>query len=212
MNYTKEHKMQLVRAYWNETDDEQLNKELDSLLVSCKTKSEKLSIIAELCKPAETNEELYFISKAYVWAGADYRSEAIEYLKKYIAAGAICDETPEGIREMNGISYDLKSMSVASVYTDLGNCFANEYEFDKAIECYQEAYSLVPYISSNAVKISEMYVKKNELVRALDYLETIKSSIYYKLEIYSSVIDKCITDVQKKIEKGYVYKPRKKKI
>lgn len=79
----KEHNLKLVRTYWEDIpEDTQLNNELDSILSSCSTRSERLAKIAELCLPAETNEELYYISKCYVWAGAKYRLKAIEYLKK----------------------------------------------------------------------------------------------------------------------------------
>lgn len=209
MGNTKEHNMELVRAFWN--DDENLESELEFLLESYPTRAEQFAKIAELCLPATTNEELFFISKSYVWAGAAYRLKAIEYLKKYINAGAICEETPDGTRNVNGILYDLKSLSIADVYTDLGNCYAGEYEFDQAIECFRQAYSLAPYIPSNAVKISEMHVKKNELYKALDFLQVAKGSSYYAFEDFRSVIDKYILDVQRKIENGYIYRPRKKK-
>ena len=77
--------MMLVDAYWNGSLDSVLVSELDNLLQDCSARSEELVKIAELCLPATTNEQLYYASKAYVWAGASCRKDAIYYLEKYIA-------------------------------------------------------------------------------------------------------------------------------
>lgn len=203
--------MKLVRAYWEDSSDEALNSELEVILSTCKTRAEKLVKIAELCLPAKTNEELYYASKSYVWAGASYRKEAIYYLEKYIESGAVYDGTPSGTREMQNIIYDLRSMSISNTYIELAQCYEGEYEFDKAIENYEKAICLTPYNPSYIVKLSTVYIKKNQLQNAKDLLQSATTKKEYGYENFRSVIDNSLADINKKIENGYVYKKRKKK-
>ena len=177
--------MMLVDAYWNGSDDDALISELDNLLQECSTRAEKLIRIAELCLPATTNEQLYYASKSYVWAGASYRKEAIYYLEKYIEAGATYENAPTGFREINGIVYDLKSMDISNTYS--------------------------PSIPTYIVKQAQIYVKKNQLNTAKKLLESAATTKYYEHEEFRSIIDKYLLNVNEKISNGYVYKPRKRK-
>ena len=203
--------MMLVDAYWNGSDDDALISELDNLLQECSTRAEKLIRIAELCLPATTNEQLYYASKSYVWAGASYRKEAIYYLEKYIDAGATYENAPTGFREINGIVYDLKSMDISNTYSDLAGCYEGEHEFDKAIENYQKASDFSPSIPTYIVKQAQIYVKKNQLNTAKKLLESAATTKYYEHEEFRSIIDKYLLNVNEKISNGYVYKPRKRK-
>lgn len=211
MSSEKQRKLKIAHAYWDGADTDEIGQELEVLLSNCTTRSEELEKIAELCIPAETPEELYLVSKAYVWAGAKYRQEAIKYLNDYIAAGAFWEGLPDGQIQMKGYVFDQKAGNIASAWSDLGTCYEGEFEYEKAYHCFEKAFSILPYSPSNLVKMSNIFVKKNELSNALSVLQNAKSSIYYKLPEFSSVIDKAILDVQGKINKGYVYKPRKKK-
>ena len=201
----------LVHAYWDDSSDEALLSELDNLLCNCHTRAEKLAKIAELCLPAKTNEQLFYASKSYVWAGASYRKEAIYYLEKYIESGATYEGTPSGTREIQGIIYDLKSMSISDTYCDLAQCYEGEYEFDKAIKNYEKAAELTPYVPSYIVKLSNAYIKKNQLENAKSILESATTKKEYEYESFRSAIDNCLIDINKKISSGYVYKPRKRK-
>lgn len=203
--------MMLVDAYWNGSLDSVLVSELDNLLQDCSARSEELVKIAELCLPATTNEQLYYASKAYVWAGASCRKDAIYYLEKYIASGATYDGTPSDIREINGVVYDLKTMSISNTYSDLAKCYEGEYEFDKAIENYEKAMTLSPHMQSYVISLANVYVKKNQLEKAKNVLESATSSEAYKDAGFRTAIDKNLLDINEKITRGYVYKPRKKK-
>lgn len=211
MSTEKQHRIEIAHAYWDGSEKDEIDQELNLLLSDCTTRSEELIRIAELCIPAETPEELYLISKAYVWAGAKYRKTAIKYLEDYIAVGAFWDGLPDGKIQMQGYIFDQKAGNIASVWTDLGNCYEGELEFEKAYHCFEKAFSLIPYSPSNVVKMANVLVKKNELNNALLILENAKDSNYYKLLEFSSVIDKYILDIQEKIDRGYIYRPRKKK-
>ena len=205
-----QHRMELVRAYWNGSDNHNINNELNSILSSCKTRSEKLEKIAKLCEPAKTNEDLYYISKSYVWAGAQYRTAAIRYLLEYIEAGGFWEGLPDEKIPMDGYVLDQKASNISSAYADLAKCYEGEYEFDKALEAYQKAYELLPYSVANLIGISTIYIKKNNLDKALAALEEAKNSTYYNIPDFSDVVDRHIVDVKIKIEKGYVYKPKRK--
>lgn len=208
---TKNKNMILVEAYWNDTADKALVTELDNLLQDCSTRAEEFVRIAELCLPATTNEQLYYASKSYVWAGASYRKEAIYYLEKYIESGATYEGTPSGIRKMNGVTYDLKAMSISNVYSDLAKCYEGEYEFDKAIENYEKAASFSPHSLAFITSLANIYVKKNQLGKAKDILEAATNSGAYKDEEFRTAIDKHLIDINDKIKRGYIYRPRKKK-
>lgn len=209
--HTPNKNMILVDAYWNDSEDPELLAKLDELLQDCSTRAEEFVKIAELCLPATTNEQLYYASKSYMWAGASYRKEAIHYLEKYIEAGAICENTPAGFREMNNKVYDLRAMSISGIYCDLAKCYAGEYEFDKAIELYKIASNLTPNFPAPIIRLSDMYVKKNQLDKAKSILESATHSEAYEDDDFRSSIDKCLLDINEKIFKGYVYKPRKPK-
>ena len=208
---SKNKNMILVEAYWNDTADKALVAELDNLLQDCSTRAEKFVRIAELCLPAITNEQLYYASKSYVWAGASYRKEAIYYLEKYIESGATYEGTPSGIREMNGVVYDLKALSISTTYSDLAKCYEGEYEFDKAIENYEKAASFSPHSLAFITSLANIYVKKNQLGKAKDILEAATNSGAYKDEEFRTAIDKYLIDINDKIKRGYIYRPRKKK-
>ena len=204
------HNLRLVHEFWA-SDSDDYSEYLKQVLKPCVTRAERFVKVAELCKPAETCEELYFISKSYMWAGATYRPLAIEYLKKYIEAGAFWEGLPSGVIKMEGYEVDQKIANIADVYTNLGSCYEGEYMFSEALECFKNAYSLTPYFCGNIIKSVQVYIKMNNLQGALDFLESTKNNAYYALLDYKNSIDKCHSDVEEKIKKGYIYKPRKKK-
>lgn len=204
------HNLDLVRDFWK-SDNDSYSGGLKQILETCVTKAERFAKIAELCLPAETPEELYFISKSYVWAGANYRLLAIEYLKKYIEAGAFWEGLPSGIIKMEGYEADQRIANIADAYAQLGNCYEGEYMFSEALECFKHAYSLIPYFCGTLIKSVQIYVKMNDLQGALDLLDSANNNPYYSLPDYRNSIDLCRSEIEEKIKKGYIYKPRKKK-
>lgn len=178
------------------------------LLQSGKTRIELLAIAADMCKPADTVEKLYYISKIYVYAGAKYRKEAIEYLSKFIDRIDEYHGFPNGtIRDYDGFIIDQRKANIASIYSDLGKCYEGEYMFENALKAYEKEYELTPYYPTGIINISNILIKQNNLESALKVLLEAKTSEFYK-KSFKEILDKKISDVEAKISKGYVYKPR----
>lgn len=191
-----------------------IGRKAQKILNSCHSKQEILLKSIELCGPNPTTpKQLYIVSHCYVWLGAKYRPQAIEYLNKYIEAGAQWEGTPQGTIKMDGYSVNQLNGNRASVYNYLGKAYEGEYDFDKAEEAYLNAEKLEPYCAGHSVCVSNIYIKKNNLDQAMQYLENKKALSYYKsnADNYKTLIDAAINDVSEKITKGYTYKPRKKK-
>lgn len=179
----------------------EIGSEARRILNSCSNRQEVLLKAIEMCgENPSTPKALYVVSSCYVWLGAKYRPQAIEYLEKYLDVGLFCE--PE-----NAIYVK------ASVYKYLGEAYEGEYEFDKAEQAYLTAEKICPDTPCHVVDTSRIYIKKGDLQRALNHLEATKSSVYYRKNIndYKTVIDSYVDDVKMKISKGYVYRPRKKK-
>ena len=101
---------------------------------------------------------------------------------------------------MNGVTYDLKAMSISNVYSDLAKCYEGEYEFDKAIENYEKAASFSPHSLAFITSLANIYVKKIQLGKAKDILEAATNSGAYKDEEFRTAIDKHLIDINDKIK------------
>lgn len=78
-----------------------------AILSACKNRQEVLLKAIELCGPNPVDaKSLYIVSHCYVWLGAKFRVQAIEYLEKYIAVGASWEGTPKSILDMGDYSVD----------------------------------------------------------------------------------------------------------
>lgn len=184
------------------------------IIASCKNRQEVLLKAIELCGPNPISaKQLYIVSHCYVWLGAKYRTQAIEFLEKYIAVGALWSGTPRGTIKYDGYSVNQLDANKASVYNYLGEAYEGEYEFEKAEQAYKNAEKIEPHFATYSVNVAKTYVKRNDLSKALLYLQGKKNNKYYKKDIddYKSIIDKEIADISSKIKKGYTYKPRNKK-
>ena len=71
--------------------------------------------------------------------------------------------------------------------------------------------TLSPHMQSYVISLANVYVKKNQLEKAKNVLESATSSEAYKDAGFRTAIDKNLLDINEKITRGYVYKPRKKK-
>ena len=190
-----------------------IGKKAQAILQECNSRQEILLTAIKYCGVNPTDaKSLYIISHCYVWLGAKYRTLAIKYLEAYISAGAVWQGTPNDTIDMDGYSFDQRKASKASVYNYLGAAYEGEYMFEKAEEAYTHAEELEPYFATYSVDRARTFVKRNDLKKALDYLQSKKDTQYYKKNIdeYRLLLDNAIDDINKKIEKGYVYKPRKK--
>ncbi len=184
-----------------------------AILNTCKNRQEVLFKAIELCGPNPSDaKSLYIVSHCYVWLGAKYRVQAIKYLEEYISLGASWSGTPRDIINMGGYFVNQLSSNKASVYHYLGKAYEGEYMFEKAENAYKEAETLCPEFATYSVCVANTFVKRNDLKKALDYLQNKKQTSYYKNNIddYKMLLNNALDDVKSKIEKGYVYKPKGK--
>jgi len=181
-------------------------------LEKCPTRQDVLLRAIELCKDDDSPEALYVIAHCFVWLGARYRKSAIIWLEKYIEAGAVCKYIPTDYIKMDGYTVDQKSANISAIYSYLGKAYEGEYIFDKAKEAYAQAVKYAPYFPSSYVFYAKVLVKENNLDSALNYLKLQRRVSYYSLDDeFKLSIETEIADVIEKQNKGYVYKPRKKK-
>lgn len=187
----------------------ELSSKANKILSQGFTRIEILAIAGELCKPATTPEELELISRIYYYAGAKYRNEAIYYYKKYIDIGAVCASTPCDILEINGIVVDQLKANRSATYQCLGECYEGEHRFDEALECFVEANKINPTSHLPVVKAANIYRKKNKLNKGLELLKNARYNPCFAPDKSAlEILDRHIEDFERKIKKGYVYRPR----
>lgn len=168
-----------------------------------------LSSAAALIDTPSTTKELYAVSKAYVWAGAKYRKEAIKYLKEYVDVGAYWDGLSNSyFFDSSGASNSQADIQRSFVYTDLGDALESEYEFDEAIEAFQKAISLAPNMVHNYVKQAGVYVKLGKIEDGISILKRSKKQLS---KVDQELVNEKIADLADKLARGYVYRPRKSK-
>lgn len=144
--------------------------------------------------------------------GAKSRCNLIDYCTKNIVL----------IKQLN--EHEFKYVLIA-----LANAYEGEYMFDKSIETYNLLLSKYPNHSPARVKISHLMVKQNNIDGAISYLEAayedIKNNPYFHEDLLTNTIKldssylsdlRCfpiyIAELKEKKARGYIYKPRKRKL
>lgn len=144
--------------------------------------------------------------------GAKSRCKLIDY----------CAENMSLINQLN--EHDFKYVLIA-----LANAYEGKYMFDEAIEIHNLLLSKYQRCSSLKVQIARIMVKQNNIDGAISYLETayeeIKNNPYYYEDLLTNSIKldpsylsdlRCfpihIAELKEKKARGYVYKPRKRKL
>jgi tetratricopeptide (TPR) repeat protein len=226
----KEYNLELSQALFKslqlniEFGSNPIHKKAKQIAEKAKGRHEVLDKIIELCQNIEHPKSYYLIGMAYVWKGAKFRREAIYYLEKYLNTPIEIEESYYS-REGKLVDGYTTGIQISHVYKDLGKCYEGEYEFEKALESYQKAAKLDPSIPSAYVFIAQVLVKMNKLDKAIEVIQKAKNSRYYapiktisqfdgKIyydDTFKIVIDNYLEDLKIKKEKGYVYRPRKKK-
>lgn len=202
--------------------DNKLRQKARIIVEKAKNRQEVLDKVIELCQGIESQKAYYLIGTAYVWKGAKYRKQAITYLEKYLASPV---EIKKAFYEREGRMVDGFSSGVqlSYVYSDLAKCYEGDYIFDKALKYYKKALDLDYSVPSTYIHVAKLYVKMNDLDKAIELLEKAKKSKYYKPkkvtmpldgktyydDTFKKVIDNYLEDLKKKKEKGYIYRPRK---
>lgn len=156
---------------------------------------ETLAAAAGLVQEPESPKELYAVSRAYIWAGAKYRKEAIRLLQKFILLDKSSTETPQ------------TDMQRSFVFTDLGDLLSGEHRFAEAVEAFQKGIDLAPSFMHNYIKQGEAYVKQGEFTKAIDALQTGRKLVP---KDDRENIDRWIKDFESKRDRGYVFRARNK--
>lgn len=210
-------------------------KETDEILKKCHSRQEVLDKVLEYCIEADTPQKRYLLAKASSWSNAKYRKQSIYYITKYLNNELYEYQYKNISHFLNCIGYDSfkataqekeeteKRIHISNIYQDLGKSCEGEYLFTDAKISYSKAVELTPFYAHCYIKLSQIYEKMNTLNEAMNVLISAKKSIYYPPYTYTDVLGKAYTDttfkevidryikeLQEKIDKGYVYKARRK--
>lgn len=168
---------------------------------------------AQLLIPPQNNNELYLVAKAYYYAGASCRIEAIKWLSEYIKNGAISDYICSYNMQLpSGIIVNQREKFIALAHIDLADLYEREYQFNNALIHMQTSLAIAPYMPMAYVQIPNVYVKLNDYDNALEFIEKSKHSIEFSTfpEIRQMILQAEKNILEKK-NRGYVYKPRPRK-
>lgn len=195
------------------------------VIKSTKDKNKLANKIIDLCKNIESPIAYYNIAYAYRMKGSEYRVKVIEYLNKFLSNPKF-DKLSEHFSIQQFYNISTFNLKLAGAYIFLGETYEEEYEFEKALNCYMKSYNIDPYESPIYCCIANIYRKMNNLDKAIEFLKNAKESKYYKVyewknpivnktykdDTFIKVIDNYLNDLKNKKEKDYIYRPRKKKI
>lgn len=202
----------------------------ESIYESANSRQEILDKVIELLDPDDTPDKRYLKAKALSWSGVDRNREAIEALEKSI--GDSVDSS--NFSHMSHLYYfpeetnrNLVEMRIyfSGLHSQLVDKYLRDYQFDEALENAQIAYELTPFYTFSVIRVAECYIKRNELQNAKSFYEQVMADSYfntnvselsdldkYFIESYKRVVSGHYKDLMLKIGRGYVYKPRPKKI
>lgn len=203
------------------------SRQVEDIMKKCETRQDVLNKIIDLVGEPSTPRGRYLLANAYAWSKVELRKQSIKYIELYLN-NPLYEEAYKGHHHSSGdkdFSVDEeKNIHISHMYSYLGKAYEGEYEFDKALECYKKEQELAPYWAHPYCHICSILIKQNNLDEAMAMYLSAKKSPYYKIieykdmfgevhkdDTFVSVIDSQIIDLQKKMDKGYVYKPRKKK-
>lgn len=136
----------------------------------------------------------YESGKVYEYWGADYRLLAIKSFEE-------CLKYPP-------------TLPIGIVYSTLATLYEKNHQFEEAVEFFQKDIDEEPYYSSGYNGKARCLVKLGKFDEAIDMLEAVKDTEYYKNPIkdpaFARSIDRTIEKCIAKKERGYIFKPRNK--
>lgn len=201
------------------------SKEVQAILDMSNSRQDVLDYIIALASEEDTPRSRYLLAMGYSWSKAEYRPKAIEAIKNYLE-NEIDDEYKKWSHsELHGVPTTIereRDIHLSNMYHDLGKAYEGEYNFEKAYEAYKKASEYVPEYAHTWIGMAETYRKRNDLKKAIAIMEEFKKTKWYEPYIISSefgtyfddlnkrVTDNHIEEYTKKLESGYVYKPRGK--
>jgi len=203
-----------------------MDKQIVKILKKCPTRQSVLDKVIELCGVPETSRQRYISAVAHTRSRADNKEKAIESLELYLA-NPPCEEAYRNARHFRGskafFPEEEKKQHLAEMYSYLGKAYEVGHSFRQALASYSKELELTPFDPASYCRISSIHVKRNQLTSAMNVLANAKKTSYYKPikyktqsgetvteDTFKKMIDTHILDLEKKIEKGYVYSPKKK--
>lgn len=174
--------------------------------------------IIDLIGDPKTPKERFIVAKTYAWSRAEYRNDAIQYLELYLNNPLYKEAY---INNVYDTPEKNKLHHLSEMYGYLGKAYIGEYDFDKSLSTYEHMINIFPENPSAYMGKCETLIKQNELSKCYDWLLNCKKLPYYKLNKQNGkteeenwfhfTINRLIKDVKEKIDKGYIYRPRKNK-
>lgn len=174
--------------------------------------------VIDLIGEPKTPKERFLLAKAYAWSRANYRNQAIKYLKLYLnndLYSEIIKTYSSNNSYQEGLQHHLSEM-----YGYLGKAYIGEYDFDKALSVYEYMIKKFPNDPPSYIGKCEVLIKQNKLIECRDWLIDCKKLSFYALNKeygktedenwFHFTINRLLKDVEEKISKGYKYRPRKK--
>lgn len=175
--------------------------------------------IIDLIGVPQTSKERFIVAKAYAWSKAEYRDKAIHYLELYLNNPLYEEAYIHNLHNYNDTLEKRKLYHLSEMYGYLGKAYIGEYDFDKALSIYEYIINIFPENPSAYIGKCETLIKQNELSKCYNWLLNCKKLPYYKLNkqygktekenFFHFTINRLLKDVEEKISKGYMYKPRK---
>ncbi|SDP30143.1 TPR repeat-containing protein [Paenibacillus sp. yr247] len=200
---------------------------IKSELFSMSANIDKKEVCAKIIKACDGIEDpmgYYYQAIAYKWLGAKFRQEVILKNNKFL-------ENPKFTFDPNRKTYKSGGVVVTQVdilfeiYKDLGEAFEGEYLFEESLAAYKKSLDLNESIPSIYCNLAQVYSKMNKLEESINILEQGKRSKYYEIKHFKTplgdavkddtfviVIDKHLREYKDKLAKGYIYKPRKRRV
>lgn len=200
-----------------------IKSELFSMSVNI-DKKEVCAKIINACEGIEDPMGYYYQAVAYKWLGAKFRPEVILNNNKFL-------ENPKFTFNPKNKTFNSSGAVVTQVdilfeiYKDLGEAYEGEYLFEESLTAYKKAIELKDSIPSIYCNLAQVYSKMNKLEESINVLEQGKRSKHYgikhiktafgddiKDDTFVIVIDNHLREYRDKLAKGYIYKPRRRKV
>lgn len=206
---------------------EKVKRQIEAILKQCPTRQDILNKVIELCGEPVTPRQRLLLAKVYASSSVEFRKLAIVNIEEYLNNPIYEDEYINRHHSYADKTFSVneeKNIHISEMHCMLGKAYEGEYEFDKALTCYRKEQELTPFWPASYCHICSIFMKQNKLNEAMEVYLAAKRSPYYKPikfktvlgdsyteDTFKKVIDSHIIELQEKIDKGYVYKPRKNK-
>ena len=149
--------------------------------------------------------DMLSVAISYERLGAKYRLDAIDYFVKFF-------DSPVLIPYLDDFYYSCEHVPLfyeSDLLYTLGLLYEKEYLFNQALETYLKCISYSPRLSGAYVGIGNVLMK-TDINKCVTYYEKLIKSGYE--DYYGVNLQYKLNDAKEKASKGYIFKPRNKKI